>query len=466
MKEYDLVIIGGGAAAFAAATFASDGGRTVAMINAGLPLGGTCANVGCVPSKFLLEAAARYYYAVHSPFEAVTLEGSLDFPKAIGQKNRLLAELRKTNYYDILDAQPKTDFYEGFGRFLDAQTVEVNGEILSGHRILIATGASPAVPPIPGLKDSPFLTNRSALELRELPRKLLILGAGPIGLEFGQFFRHFGSEVTIVELQEEILPNTEHLVARELRQALEEEGIRFSLGTAIQSVEFRGGLFHLKGVQEDQEVSYEGSHLLVAAGLQPNTSGLNLKAAGVTTDRRGFIQVDETYQTSQPAVYAAGDVIGPPFLETVAAKEGKLAAANALDGTRLSINYREVPAVVFTTPQVATVGITEAEYAREHGVCMCRVVPIAIVPKARILGEKRGIVQLVVNHKTDVIEGAHVVAPMAAEFIHEAALAVKFKLTIHDVIDTVHVFPTLSESLKISAQAFTRNVFQMTCCVG
>ena len=219
-------------------------------------------------------------------------------------------------------------------------------------------------------------------------------------------------------------------------------------------------------MQEDQEVSYEGSHLLVAAGLKPNTSGLNLKAAGVTTDRRGFIQVDETYQTSQPAVYAAGDVIGPPFLETVAAKEGKLAAANALDGTRLSINYREVPAVVFTTPQVATVGITEAEYAREHGVCMCRVVPIAIVPKARILGEKRGIVQLVVNHKTDVIEGAHVVAPMAAEFIHEAALAVKFKLTIHDVIDTVHVFPTLSESLKISAQAFTRNVFQMTCCVG
>lgn len=466
MKPYDLVILGGGAAAFAAATAASEKDFSVALLNAGLPLGGTCANVGCVPSKFMLETAARYYYAVHSPFSAISLKGRLDFKKAIAQKNDLVTGLRKTNYEDILASQPKTDFFSGFGKFVNAHTVSVGDRLVHGKKILIATGTSPFIPPIPGLKDSPFLTNRSALELTRLPEKLLVLGAGPIGLEFGQFFRHFGSEVTVVELEPEILPNVEPVVARSLRDALEEEGIQFATGTRVTQVDFRDGEFHVKAKRGQKSVAFTATHLLVATGVQANTAKLELGKAGVLTDKRGFVQTDAGYRTSTSHIFAAGDVIGPPFLETVAAKEGKLAAENALLGTEKTINYLEVPAVVFTHPQVATVGITEAEYARQHGVCTCRTVPLEIVPKARILGLKHGVVQLVVNHETEVIEGAHVVAPNAAEFIHEAALAVKFKLTIHDLIDTVHVFPTLSESLKITAQAFTRNVFQMTCCVG
>jgi len=466
MKRYDLVIIGGGAAAFAAATAASENNFSVAMLNAGLPLGGTCANVGCVPSKFLLETAARYQYAVHSPFSAISLQGRVDFPRAIAQKNELIAELRKTNYQDILESQSKTDFFPGYGRFVDARTVDVNGQQIQGRYILIATGTSPFIPPIPGLKDSPFLTNRSALELSVLPEKLLVLGAGPIGLEFGQFFWHFGSEVTVIEMEPEILPKADPLLSRTLRPALEEEGIRFATGTRVVRAYCHNGEFRLEADKNGQSVNFEGTHLLVATGLQANTKALELQNTGVKLNDRGFVQTDVHYRTSVPHIFAAGDVVGPPFLETVAAKEGKLAAENALLGTQKTVNYLEVPSVVFTHPQVASVGITEAAYARRHGVCMCRTIPLDIVPKARILGLKHGVVQLVVNHQTDVIEGAHVVAPNAAEFIHEAALAVKFKLTIHDLIDTVHVFPTLSESLKIAAQAFTRNVFQMTCCVG
>ncbi|GJQ20323.1 MAG: mercury(II) reductase [Bacteroidia bacterium] len=470
MNNYPLIIIGGGAAAFAAATKANDLGAEALIVNSGLPIGGTCVNVGCVPSKHLLEVGARYYYGQRPGFSAIQTNGQFrfDFAQAIAYKNQLVDALRQSNYSDVIANFKTVEYREGTARFVSPHEIEIEGHRVRGETFIIATGSKAKILPFPGIEKVRYLTNIEALELNTLPSSMIVVGGGPLGLEFAQMYAHFGTKVTVLEKMKRILPLEEPEVSDELQTVLEEEGVTIHTGVDIRQVREDGGKKIVVALVKNTEKEFRADHLLLATGIEPNTNGLALENAGVNVDQRGFVVADETLQTTQRHIWAAGDCVGKLALETVAAKEGAIAADNALNtsGARKKINYDEIPHAVFTMPQVASVGLTERELMKRINVCSCRTVPLSAVPKAKAVGETRGVIKLVVDPHTGIIVGCHIVAPAAAEMIHEAVLAVKFKLTIDDIIDTVHTFPTFSEGIKFAAQAFTRDISVMTCCIG
>ncbi len=459
---YDLIIIGGGAAAFAAATKANDLGARTLMVNAGLPLGGTCVNVGCIPSKHLLAIADAVHSARHPRFASLQPANGVapSFGDARREKDELVAALRQGNYHDVLAALESVEFREGRGRLAGPGRVEVDGEILEARHVLIATGARAAIPPIPGLREAGYLTNVEALDLEEAPSSLAVIGGGPLGLEFAQIFRRFGSQVTVIEAEPQIVPKAEPEIAQVLREALEGEGIRILTGARIERVEPGAP----KRILCAGELCIEADAILVATGIRPNTDDLGVELAGGSLDARGFVQVTDWYQAGD-RLWAAGDVIGRMALETVAAKEGALAAGNALEGRRDSIDYDAVPWAVFTSPQLAGVGLTEAELMTRTRYCNCRTVYYERVPRAMAVKDTVGAVKLTVDREGR-IRGAYACGTNAAEIIHEATLAIRFGLTVRDIVETVHVFPTYSEAIKLAALAFTRDVSVMTCCIG
>lgn len=471
MSQYDFLILGGGAAAFAVATVASELGAKTAMINDGLPLGGTCVNVGCVPSKHLLELGFDHYYAGRSRFAALTpAQGTVDFRRAIQDKDELVAGLRERNYQNVLQALGNIELIEGQGRFLSptevSVTVGAHGDTpLQAKKILIATGSSTYIPPIEGLEGVDYLTNREALSLEKLPERLLIIGAGPLGLEFAQMFAHFGSQVTLLANHERVLPHYEPEIGEALGYYLQREGIEIVTNVKTERVSQSGDEKTVTGLVNGEERTWQADQLLIATGIKPNTDALDLERAGVRTDARGFVETDDTLRTSAQNIWAAGDVAGKMALETVAAKEGHAAARNALAGEARTINYEQIPHAVFTSPSAASVGITEEESSERYHACSCRTVLLESVPKALAVNDTRGLVKMVVHPQTGVIIGVHIVAPAAHEMIHEATLAIRAQMTIDDLIDTVHVFPTYSEGIKLAAQAFRRDLSKMSCCV-
>ncbi|MBI2906773.1 MAG: mercury(II) reductase [Chloroflexi bacterium] len=466
MERFDLIIIGGGGAGFAAAARASELGAKAVLINAGLPWGGTCVNVGCVPSKMLLEVGSDYHHCLHTRFQASKSiqPPSVDFAAAFREKDEIVASLRESNYLRVI-ADLGITATEGAAKFITPQGVDVQGQRLEADRFVIATGSRPRLLPFRGIERVHYLTHREALSLPRLPKSIVVVGGGPVGLEFAQMFARLGARVTVLERENQILPLTEGEVAEELRRVLEEEGIDIHVGVDIQEVREEGNVKIVEASVDMRPISVRAEELLMATGVTPNSDHMGLEAAGVEIDSRGFIEVNDQMRTSAPHIWAAGDVVGKLQLETVAAKEGYIAAGNALEGTKKTIDYNSVPRAVFTDPQVAAVGLTEDEFMGRYKVCLCRTVRIGQIPKARIVNETRGLVKMVVDPETLVIVGVHMVAPLAADLIHEAALAVKFKLTVDDIIDTVHVFPTMSESIKLVAQSFRRDITRMSCCV-
>ncbi|MBI2935602.1 MAG: mercury(II) reductase, partial [Chloroflexi bacterium] len=456
MEKHDLVIIGGGAAAFAAATKASDLGKRALMINEGLPLGGTCVNVGCMPSKRLLTVGDDLYYPQHPRSEALKNghHPRFDFAAAIREKNEMVAQARRTNYINVLEHLDGVSLVEAKARFVAPNQVEAGGKVYEGGKIIIATGSSTKPLPVPGLDKVRWLNNATAMELQELPKSMIVIGGGPLGLEFAQLFAHFGAHVTVLEAMGQILPRHEPEVAGELQRSLEAEGIRFEIGVTIERVEernrkkvvaIRGG----KGAQRRRSLATSveeltADELLLAAGVQANTADLDIEKAGVKTNKNGFIKVNQYYQTDNPKVFAAGDCVGKMALETVAAKEGSMAAENALTVPTRTLNYDHVPSAVFTNPQVASVGLTEAEEMRRFNACACRTIRMDVVPKALAINEDRGLFKMVIHPQSSKVLGVHIVSPHAADLIHAATFAVKNGLTVDDVIDTLFVFPTLS----------------------
>ncbi len=477
MTKYDLIIIGGGGAAFAAATKAADLGRTALMINHGLPIGGTCVNVGCMPSKHLLALGDELYYPQHPRFQALGdgHRASFDFRAAIRGKEALVASAREANYVNVLKNLEGVESIEAQARFVGPIEVEAGGKVYKGRKVLIATGSSAKPLPVPGMDKVRWLNNVTAMQLDHLPKAMVIVGAGPLGLEFAQMFAHFGTQVTVLEAMDQVLPKHEPEIAAELQRCLETEGIAFRIGITVDKVEERGGKKIItirggQGVQRKRSLATTveelvADELLLAAGVQANTAALVLDKAGVKANKNGFIQVNQYYQTDNPDVFAAGDCVGRMPLETVAAKEGALAAENALTTPVRTMNYDHVPHAVFTNPQVASVGLTEHEEMTRFGACSCRTVSMSAVPKAMTINEDRGVFKMVVHPRSSKVLGVHIVSPHAADLIHEATLAVKFGLSVDDIVDTVHVFPTLSEGIKRVAQAFTRDVAKMACCV-
>lgn len=462
MNRYDLIIVGGGAAAFAAATRAADLNAEVVMINDGLPIGGTCVNVGCIPSKFMLEGVKDYHQVVIGRDGWLHAEASLDYAKLVVSKDETVARLRQMNYRDVLPALGNVTLIEARGRLVSPNEVEADGERFASERIVIATGARTLIPPVPGLAEADPLTNVTALQLQELPKSIAVVGGGPLGLEFAQIFHRAGAEVSTVELMGRILPQFELEISQALTQILKDEGMRIRAGHRLTRVEGQPGELRL---YDSGGGVTEAERILAATGIRPNTEDMGLEEIGVKLNGRGFIVTDERQETSVPGVYAAGDVTGVRPLETTAAKQGFNAAHNALRGEAKTIDYDLVPRAVFTDPQVAAVGWTEGREMEELGTCWCRTVPLEAVPKAQAAGDTRGLVKLVVHPETRRILGAHAVAANAAEIIHVPVLAMRAGFTIDDLIDTVHVFPTYAEAWKMCAQTFERDPRTISCCI-
>jgi mercuric reductase len=472
VRRYDLVIIGKGAAAFAAAIKASElseGKASILMVGKG-PLGGTCVNVGCVPSKYLLELSHRYFYARNADLPGIKFGSpSLDFSKTMGAIRSLVQTLREEKYHKVIANYSNVEVVDGTATFTSPRTVlvETDGrtfEVEAGHYV-VATGSRPSVPPIAGIDKVDYVTSDTIWQLDQLPPSTVVIGGGAIGLELGQALRHFGSQVVVVEALPRIIYPAEPEMSQALQSILEQEGITFYLRSRVASIQGGDGLVRVEVMTKRGRAVVEGSVLLVATGRRPNTEGLGLDKAGVQLDEKGAIKVDGGMRTSNPLIYAAGDVVSKNLmLETLAAREGAVAAINIFGG-HAEMDYLSTPWVVFTHPNLAAVGLSENEVTARIGACTCRVIDLKPVAKAHILGETKGLAKLILNPRDGRIMGAQVLAPYAAEFITEVALAMRAGMTYKDLIDTTHVFPTMSEVVKMTAQAFIRDIGAMSCCV-
>jgi mercuric reductase len=317
---------------------------------------------------------------------------------------------------------------------------------------------------MPGIDKVDYLTNVEALSLRDKPDSMVILGGRALGLEFAQMYAHMGAKVTVLQRSERIMPEEEPEISDGLRQYLEEEGIVIETGVQVKRVFENHGEKIVQASVDGRDFEAKGDELLMATGREPNTRDLGLEVVGVKLREDGAVRVNSEMRTSAPHVWAAGDVIGEPMLETIAAKEGATAAENALRGSHKKIDFLPVPRAVFTSPQVASVGLTDKE-ANERGYnCACRTVEMSKVPKAVTIRETRGLIKMVAESRTGRVLGVHILADNAADIIHEGVLAVKYKLTIDDIIDTVHVFPTMAESIKLVATSFRKDLDQLSCC--
>lgn len=461
MEEYDLIILGSGSAAFGAAIKAIDLGAKVAMIEKGT-IGGTCVNVGCEPSKHLLRVGKIHYYRNHG-HTGLDITSSLDFAGTINEKREVVEGLRKGRYIDVIDALG-INLVRGQAVFVSRNEVKVNGKILHADKFVIATGSSPHIINIEGVDSVDYLTNVEAMELSELPESMIVLGGRALGLEFAQMFAHFGTEVTILQRSQKIIPEEESVISDYLKAYLEEEGINILTGAGVKSVRRENGKIVVTALFGEEKREFVAEKLLMATGRKPNTKGLGLEKAGVEVDKNGAIIVDEEMRTTSQNIFAAGDVLGEPMLETVAGKEGSIAAENALTNRKRKMDFSAVPHAIFTIPQVASVGLTEKKAEEKGIICKCSAIPMELVPKAVLAKDTRGLIKMVIDAKTERIIGVHILASLAADMIHEGVLAVKYGLTVDDIIDTVHVFPTMTEAIKLVAQSFRKDISKMSCC--
>jgi len=465
-SQFDLVVLGGGSAAFAAAIRAAELGAQVLLVERGT-IGGTCVNVGCIPSKALLRAAEAVHRCEHLPFAGVQarLEG-LAYDKLVRQKNELVASLRKAKYLDVLAAYPTVELRNAEAKFGNGGALYIDGERTTFERMVIATGAQPWVPPIPGLDGVSYLTSTEALALTELPHRLAVLGGSAVGLELGQMFSRFGVEVTVLEVLPRILPQEDEAVSTALRQYLEAEGLTIHTSAEVQRVERVGNGVGLSVVREGTAWQIEADQVLVATGRRPNTTGLGLDLAGIVTGPRGEVQVDAFLQTSREGVYAAGDVLGDPMFVYVAAYTGTVAAENALLGNLRPVVLGTVPRVTFTDPAVASVGMTETR-ARELGEPLAvATLPLEHVPRALVSHDPRGLVKVVVSRDSRQLLGVHIVAAEAGEMIQEASMAMRFGIGVDELAAALHPYLTYSEAMKLACQSLEKDVAKLSCCAA
>jgi len=463
---YDLIILGGGAAAFSAAIRADRNGAKAVMIDGGT-IGGTCVNVGCVPSKRLLAVGDQFFRVARRPFQGLNLEDgwSADFRAVIRAKDRIVASLRKGKYADVLASLKGVDYVRGQAAFMSPREVKAGGQRYEGKKFVIATGSSATVPPIPGIEGVGYLTNVEALSLQERPDSMIVLGGRALGLEFAQMYQNMGTPVTVLQRSARIVPEEEPEVSEYLRRYLEEDGVRIHTGVEILSVAQTKERKVVTAKIGERKRKFEADALLLGTGRTPNTDTLNLPAAGVRVKADSGVKVDAQMRTTAPHIFAGGDVKGKPMLETTAAKEGYIAAENALANRGFKMDYRAVPHAVFTNPAVASVGFTDAQANATARVrCACNTVLLKQVPKPVIVEDTRGLVKIVAEAESHRILGVHILASLAPEMIHEGVLAVKHGLTLEDIIDTVHVFPTHSEAIKLAALSFFEDVDKLSCC--
>ncbi|MGV2184033.1 bifunctional organomercurial lyase/mercury(II) reductase MerBA [Rhizobium rhizogenes] len=462
---YDLVVIGAGSAGFSASITAADQGAQVALIGSGT-IGGTCVNIGCVPSKTLIRAAETLHNArVAARFAGITAEAELtDWRRTVRQKDALVSELRQAKYADLLPAYNSIAYREGAARLVEGG-VEVDGARIPAGKIIIATGARPAVPAILGIETIPYLTSTTALDLEELPRSLLVIGGGYIGAELAQMFARAGVKVTLV-CRSRLLSEAEPEISEALTGYFEDEGITVVSGISYRAIRKPENGIALDISRDGQNTTIDADQVLITTGRTPNIEGLGLTEHGIALSPTGGIVVDDRMRTTGAGIYAAGDVTGRDQFVYMAAYGAKLAAKNALNGDSLRYDNSAMPAIVFTDPQVASVGLTEAAARAAGHAVRISTIGLNQVPRALAARDTRGLIKLVADASSGRLLGAHILAPEGADSIQTAALAIRQGLTVEDLADMTFPYLTTVEGLKLAALAFNKDVAKLSCCAG
>jgi len=481
-QTYDLVILGSGSTAFAAALRAAELGKRAVMTEA-RTLGGTCVNRGCLPSKNLIEAA-KIVFDAHNPRYPgiVPHEPVFDFGQLITQKDAVVSSYRDKKYQSIIGEDQAIDVAYGHARLLDPHTVAVDGPEgvtqLRGDKLLIALGSSPTLPSIEGLEQTPYLTSdlltsQEDMELKELPTSLIIVGGGYIALELGQMFARFGTQVTLLERNSRVLRHGyEPEVGITIQRILRSEGITVQTRTEVLRVSGDEREVIVIARVEGQEHAFRAARLLIATGRTLNTHNVGLEAAGIELTQEGAVKVDAYLRTSAPHIFAAGDVIGTQhgnqLATPVGAHDGVIVAHNAfaeeMGRPQRAVDHRVIPRTIFTDPQIGIVGITDAEANAAGHRCWCNTVPMELVPRAGAIRDTRGMIKMIIDDDTKEVLGVSMVGVNAGEVIHEAAMAMRFRATIDDFIDMIHVYPTMAEALKIVAISRYKDPSKLSCC--
>jgi len=462
-RGYDLAVIGAGSAGFSAAITAAEEGANVALIGHGT-IGGTCVNVGCVPSKTMIRAAEALHSArTASRFPGVSGDARVeDWRGLIAAKDDLVAALRQKKYRDLLPEYNRVAYLDGYAR-LNGAGLSIGGKALQADKVIIATGASPALPDIRGIERVRYLTSTTALDLAELPRSIMIIGGGYIGCEIGQMLARAGSRVTLVT-RSRLLPEAEPEIGKALTGYFRDEGMQVRTGLAYREIAHSRNGVRLAIEADGETEELEAEQVLVTTGRKPNSTGMGLAEAGVAVAPDGAVIVDDRMRTTRPGVYAAGDVTGRDQFVYMAAYGAKLAARNALNGDGLVYDNRAMPWVVFTDPQVAGVGMTETE-ARTRGIATkTSLVPLDQVPRALAARDTRGLIKLVADAQTDRLLGGQICAPEGADSIQTLALALKQGMTAKELGETLFPYLTTVEGLKLAAQGFGKDVAKLSCC--
>ncbi len=456
--NYDLIVIGSGPGGYIAAIRASQLGKKVAIIEKYTTLGGTCLNVGCIPSKALLDSSHHYYDAVkHFEEHGIVIDTpKIDFSKMIDRKAKVVEQT--TGGIKYLMDKNNIDVYEGLGSFVDATHVKVtktdgSEEVIEGKNTIIATGSKPGSLPFITIDKERIITSTEALKLKEIPKNLLVIGGGVIGLELGSVYSRLGSEVTVIEYMDKIVPGMDADVSKELQKVLKKQGVTFNVSHGVSSVERKGDEIIVKATnKKGVEVEFKGDYCLVSVGRRPYTEGLGLENVGVKVNERGQIEINDHLQTNVPNIYAIGDVVKGAMLAHKAEEEG-VVAAEIIAGQKPHIDYNLIPGIVYTWPEVAAVGKTEQEL-KEAGVnYKSGKFSMRALGRSRASGDIDGFVKVLADANTDEVLGVHMVGARVADLIMEAAVAMEYRASAEDLARICHGHPTYSEAMKEAAKA-------------
>jgi len=462
MNSFDVVVIGSGPGGYVSAIRSAQLGMKTAIIEKYSTMGGTCLNVGCIPSKALLDSSHHYEEATKNfSNHGINIEGkiSLDFGKMISRKNDVVSQTTKG--IDFLMNKNNITVFNGFGSFVDQNKVKItlasSEEIIESKNIIIATGSKPAILPFAKVDKERIITSTEALKLKEIPKHLIIIGGGVIGLELGQVYKRLGSEVSILEYMDRIIPTMDSGLSKELTKVFKKQKFKIYTSHKVTSVERVGD--NIKVVAQnknDQSIEFNGDYCLVSIGRSAYTQGLNLEQLGIETNNRGQIEVNEHLQTKHSNIYAIGDVIKGAMLAHKAEEEGVL-VAEIIAGQKPHIDYNLIPGVVYTWPEVASVGKTE-DYLKENNIeYKAGQFPMRALGRSRASSDLDGFVKILADKKTDEILGVHMIGARCADLISEAVTAMEFKASAEDIARISHAHPTYSEAVKEAALAATEN---------
>ena len=468
--QFDLIIIGGGSAAFSAAIKAESLGLTTLMVNGGLDLGGTCVNVGCVPSKNLIRAGETAHHASHSNFKGIKPKGvDIDFAQIIKEKKKLVAFLREKKYMDVVRDFQNLTLVSGWAEFKDDRTIIVNGkEEYKALKFIIATGATTNIPDIEGLNEIDYLTNVTLFDLEKKPKSLTIMGAGYTGLEIAMAYNRLGVKVRIIEFTDRVLRTQTPDISEALETQMRKENIEILPNFRAVKFEKRGDetVIHCKCPDGSFTQIIEEGKIVVATGTKPNSQKLGLPNIGLELTKSGSIAVNEKMETNIRNIYAVGDVTNTPAFVYTAAFEGKIAVENAYSGAENKADYSSLPWVIFTDPQVAGAGLDEAQAEAQNIPFEVSKLELKDVPRAIVANDTRGFIKLIRNSKTDKIIGARVVAPEGGELIQQLSMAIKYGITVKDLADSFYPYLTLGEGIKLAAITFRKDVSKLSCCAS